>query len=92
MSINHTGSAASVPNLKNPCPSPNLVGLLHSRDAARFLGVSEAWLARERWKGTGPTFVRIGGPNGRAVRYRREDLDDWIQSNSVAASSREARR
>ena len=59
--------------------------LLHSVDAARILGVSPAWLARERWKGTGPIFVKVGGPNGRAVRYRASDLIQWIDRNAVRA-------
>lgn len=60
--------------------------LLHSREAARILGVSEAWLARERWKGTGPVYVRVGGPSGRSVRYRFADLNGWIAANTVSPS------
>jgi len=76
----------------NPTSTQATDRLLHSTDAARLLGVSPAWLARERWKGTGPTYIRVGGPGGRAVRYRREDIDGWIRSNCVAASAVEARR
>lgn len=79
---------------KNPLFSDNPVGrdtahsaelgkLLHSRDAADILGVSEAWLARHRWAGTGPVFVRVGGGSGRAVRYRETDLRDWIEDHAV---------
>lgn len=57
--------------------------LLPSRDAARVLGVSEAWLARERWKRTGPIYVRVGGATGRAVRYRERDLKAWIDANAI---------
>ena len=63
-------------------------GLLHSRDAARYLGVSEAWLARERWKGTGPAYIKVGGASGRAVRYRHSDLMVWIERNLVCAANR----
>jgi predicted DNA-binding transcriptional regulator AlpA len=59
--------------------------LLHSRDAAEILGVSEAWLARHRWAGTGPVYVRVGGDAGRAVRYLRADLDAWISGHRVDA-------
>jgi len=55
--------------------------LIHTAYAARLLGVSDAWLARERWKGTGPAFIRVGGPRGRAVRYRLRDLYAWIDAN-----------
>lgn len=57
--------------------------LLHTRDAAAILGVSEAWLERQRWKGEEPTYVRVGGQNGRAVRYRRSDLEAYIERNLV---------
>lgn len=58
--------------------------LLHTRDAARILGVSEAWLERQRWKGEEPVYVRVGGANGRAVRYRESDLRAYIENNLVA--------
>jgi predicted DNA-binding transcriptional regulator AlpA len=60
--------------------------LLHSAQAANLLGVSPAWMARERWKGTGPSYVRVGGPKGRAVRYRLDDLEAWIAANRVTSA------
>lgn len=60
--------------------------LLHERDAAAILGVSVYWLQRKRWEGGGPAFVRVGGPTGRAVRYRLSDLLCWIDENTVPAS------
>lgn len=60
--------------------------LLHTRDAAKLLGVSEAWLERQRWKGDEPTFVRVCGKNGRAVRYRKSDLEAYIERNLVSPS------
>jgi predicted DNA-binding transcriptional regulator AlpA len=86
MSSSLISNAQSVPNTKNPPSLLNRVGLLHSRDAAQYLGVSEAWLSRERWKRTGPSFIRVGGSNGRAVRYRREDLEAWIAANRVTSA------
>ena len=63
---------------------PNIIEpLLRERDAAKFLGVSDSWLQRQRWLGTGPVWIRVGGPRGRAVRYERADLEKWIESNSV---------
>lgn len=57
--------------------------LLHTRDAAKLLGVSAAWLERKRWQRQPPPYVRIGGPAGRAVRYRESDLLDYIESNTI---------
>jgi len=61
--------------------------LLHTRDAALILGVSPAWLERQRWKGEEPQYVRVGGPTGRAVRYRESDLRAYIDANIVGPTS-----
>lgn len=49
--------------------------LLHTKDAAKFLNVSVAFLERDRWAGARIPFVKVGS---RAVRYRLEDLQDYI--------------
>jgi hypothetical protein len=61
--------------------------LLYESDAAKILCVSPARLRRWRWEGDGPLYVRVGGPNGRAVRYRASDLKRWMADNTVAAAS-----
>ena len=61
----------------------SLPRLLHTRDAAKILGVSTAWLERKRWEGQPPSYVRVGGPNGRAIRYREDDLLNYIEENTV---------
>lgn len=53
--------------------------LLHERDAARILGLSVHWLRRERWKGGGPPYIKFG----RAVRYERDTLLQWIAGRRV---------
>lgn len=55
-----------------PTESPALMG---SRDAARYLGISERALHRLKASGAVP-FV----PVGRLVRYRRETLARWAES------------
>ncbi len=64
-----------------------------SRQAAEFLGLfnargepNEQALAHMRLQGTGPTFIRVG----RLVRYRPEDLADFVKSNSYASTRRRA--
>lgn len=49
--------------------------LLTTRDAARYLGVSMAFLERDRWAGAKIPFVKIGT---RAVRYRLADLNTYL--------------
>jgi len=52
-------------------------GLLTTKDAARFLGVSKAFLERDRWAGAQIPFIRVGA---RAVRYRVADLEAFMDS------------
>jgi predicted DNA-binding transcriptional regulator AlpA len=51
-------------------------------EAADYLGLSESYLAKLRM-GTGPqvgpNYLKVGV---RAVRYRRADLDAWMETKS----------
>jgi len=49
---------------------------LNTRQAAEFLGMQPQTLDAWRCRGCGPRFVKLG----RAVRYRRADLDAWVES------------
>lgn len=60
--------------------------LMLELDAADFLGFSCRALQAWRYRGTGPTFVKVGS---RAVRYRRRDLVAWIESNLKSSTSEE---
>ena len=63
--------------------------LLREREAARILGVSEAWLQRQRWLGLGPTYVR----HGRAIRFEPAALQEWIvEHRHVPKASKPGRR
>jgi len=60
------------------------VNLLSTTEAAKYLGVSRAFLERDRWAGARIPFIKIGT---RAVRYRIEDLDNFIQSRVKQSTS-----
>jgi hypothetical protein len=45
--------------------------LLNTAEAAHFLGVSKAFLERDRWAGARIPFIKVGA---RAVRYRQDGL------------------
>lgn len=53
------------------------------RAAAEYISMSSSFLRQSRMDGIrenrtpGPPFVKIG----RAVRYLREDLDQWLQAH-----------
>jgi len=51
--------------------------LLTTEQAAVELGLSKATLEHWRMVRKGPRFAKIGP---RCIRYRRTDLDEWIES------------
>lgn len=58
--------------------------LLTTSQAATLLGVSMAFLERDRWAGARIPFIKVGS---RAVRYRQSDLDAYIESKVRASTS-----
>lgn len=50
--------------------------MLRTEQAAKILDVTKSTLESWRCRGGGPSFVRYG----RAIRYREEDLDLFIES------------
>lgn len=57
--------------------------LLTGREAAALLRLSERTMERHRTAGTGPRFISLG----RAVRYRRRDLLDYIERGARHSTS-----
>ncbi|MCG7199638.1 helix-turn-helix domain-containing protein [Marinobacter pelagius] len=58
--------------------------LLTTAKAAEILGVSKAFLERDRWAGARVPFIKIGS---RAVRYRMEDLERYIEKQIRRSTS-----
>lgn len=56
--------------------------LLDTKAAADFLGISKAFLERDRWRGPTIPYFRIGNGHG-AVRYKRSDLIAYVESRRV---------
>ena len=54
--------------------------LLTTKEAAEYLGLSMAFLERDRWQGAKVPFVRIGS---RTVRYLKEDLEEYVKTRRV---------
>ena len=59
--------------MKRKAPTPML---LTEKETAKILGFSIRTLQKWRSNGGGPRFVRV---SARAIRYRREDLEQWIE-------------
>ena len=59
----------------------NTDGLLREGEAAEVLGLlSQQTLSLWRAKSAGPPYIRVGV---RAIRYRRSDLDSWLEQRTV---------
>jgi excisionase family DNA binding protein len=56
---------------------------LDTKQAAQYLGLKKNTLEVWRVKGGGPTFVKFG----RAVRYRIQDLDAYVEKNLLTSTS-----
>ena len=58
--------------------------LLTTKEAANILGVSMAFLERDRWAGARIPFVKVGT---RAVRYRMDDLELFLDQQTRKSTS-----
>lgn len=56
---------------------------LKTEEAAEFLQVKPATLEQWRWNGKGPQFIKMG----RAVRYRKVDLDAFIEARIFSSTT-----
>lgn len=61
---------------------------LTPKKAAHYLGISEAALRLWRSHGEGPRHFRAGE---KLIRYRRVDLDFWIEARLSQPGTSEAR-
>lgn len=59
---------------------------LNTKQAAEYLGLKPNTLDIWRQVGKGPAFVKVG----RYVRYRRRDIDTWIESRVRCSTSETA--
>ena len=50
--------------------------LLTDHEFAGLLRRPAWWVKQQRNRGWGPVYVRVG----RSIRYRREDVDKWLES------------
>ncbi|OIQ66485.1 hypothetical protein GALL_519440 [mine drainage metagenome] len=58
--------------------------LLDTKQAAALIGMSVAFLERDRWAGARIPYIKVGV---RAVRYRLSDLMSHIESNKRSSTS-----
>jgi predicted DNA-binding transcriptional regulator AlpA len=70
-------------SLKSSTAPPPVEPLLNTTQAAVVLGFNPSFLAKARLTGAGPRFLKIG----RAVRYRRSDIDAWLADKGRMSTS-----
>jgi excisionase family DNA binding protein len=58
--------------------------IFNTAQAANYLGVSKAFLERDRWAGARIPFIKVGS---RAVRYRESDLNAYIEQQIRISTS-----
>jgi predicted DNA-binding transcriptional regulator AlpA len=58
--------------------------LFNTSEAATYLGLSKAFLERDRWAGARIPYIQVGS---RAVRYRLIDLEKYIESRIRKSTS-----
>jgi excisionase family DNA binding protein len=57
--------------------------VLNTKEAAAYMRLGKPTLERFRLTGDGPKYCKLGG----AVRYRRCDLEDWLESRLMSSTS-----
>ncbi len=71
--------------MKHLAPDPDCLDrLISERDAADFLGYTMRALQNWRVRGGGPLYVKV---SNRSIRYRRRDLQAWIESKLAEHTS-----
>lgn len=60
--------------------------MLNEQALCDWLGFTLAWARSCRLRGTGPKFIRIG----TRVRYRRGDVQAWLDSQTYISTTRKA--
>ena len=58
--------------------------LLRIADVAEMLDMSEATVYRYKRGKDFPKPIRLGGPNTRALRWRRSDVEEWLAARPAA--------
>ena len=70
-----------------PNAIPQTVNILLPGAAAEYVGLSTSMMAKLRCLGGGPAYHKLG----RAVRYRQDDLDNWLATRRVRNTSEATR-
>lgn len=56
-------------------------------EVARLTRLSQSTLKDKRWRGTGPKFTKLSPGRGGRIRYRRSDVDAWMNGEQSASAA-----
>lgn len=56
--------------------------ILTPQQLAKETGTTESFWARKRSQGDGPRFSKLSPGRRGQIRYRRSDVDEWLNSNT----------
>lgn len=54
--------------------------LVDEKIAGKVVGKPPPTLRDWRYRGIGPTYIKVGP---KSVRYRRSDLESWLEANTI---------
>lgn len=77
------GAKAMKGNKSNELPHGNEWSFLSAKAAATYLGITPLTLIKWRMAGRGPHYFKLG----RNVRYRINDLNEWIEERRRLSTS-----
>ncbi|MGW6915565.1 helix-turn-helix domain-containing protein [Kitasatospora sp. NPDC054939] len=61
------------------------IELLSPREVHIAYGIAPQTLANYRWQGVGPAFIKLTPGRGGRIRYRRRDIEKWLDAQTIAA-------
>ena len=57
--------------------------MLLSKEVEEEYGIKRATLAQWRIQDTGPTYYKLGDRKNSLVKYKREDIEEWLEGCKV---------
>lgn len=57
--------------------------LLTPAETAPIVKLSVSTLKGMRWRGTGPSYIKLSPGRGGRIRYRRGDVFSWLHNGQV---------
>ena len=79
-----TSPSSKSENRKSPSQKAPQAVLWTEKETSKYIGFDARTLQSWRMKGTGPRYVQI---SPRCIRYRPEDIDQWIKERLRRSTS-----